>query len=122
MKSLILIEITEVLHRQMVLCPVLEHLSVATVGHQLVGELGNTMVQVVHDHELHGRTKDGFGWVCRDGVGFYHVGGTESLCEGKEGRDGVERVEGLWKGGIRVLWGERCSRACRCGQSHQARG
>lgn len=50
-ESLVLLHDLQVVHREVVLCPVLEDCTVATVGDQLVWELRNLRIKIVLNHQ-----------------------------------------------------------------------
>lgn len=49
-----IVDVRQVAHDQMILQPIREDRSVATIRDELVGELCDGWVQIVHNHELHG--------------------------------------------------------------------
>ena len=69
----------EVLHRQTVLRPVLEHRAVAAVGNQFVGMLRHGLVQVVLDHQHDGRGLPALRGVFVDRPRVHLVVGTQAV-------------------------------------------
>ena len=53
-KSLLVSHLGQILHHKTVLCPVLEHGSVASIGDQFMRVLCHTIVQIVLDHRHYG--------------------------------------------------------------------
>ena len=79
-EGLLVGHLAEVLHEEVVLSPVGEDGTVASVGDELMGELSNSLVEVVHDHELDGGGLTALGGVAGDGIGLHFVvGGAESV-------------------------------------------
>ncbi len=64
--------LAEIFHRQAVLCPVLEHGSIAAVGNQFMWMLGHGRVEVVlyHHHDCRSLTRPGWVLVDRPGIHF----------------------------------------------------
>ena len=69
----------QVLHRQAVLRPVLEHGAVAAVGDQLVGMLGDPRVEVVLNHQHDGRRLPAAGGIFADRTRMHLVVGTQAV-------------------------------------------
>jgi len=69
----------QVLHRQAVLRPVLEHGAVAAVGDQLVGMLRHGLVQVVLDHQHHSRGLAAAAGIFVDRPRIHLVVGTQAV-------------------------------------------
>ena len=70
-EGLLVGHLAEVLHGQVVLRPVAEDAAVPSVGDNLVGELSDGLVEVVHDHELDTSGLAALGRVLGDVVGLW---------------------------------------------------
>ena len=66
-------QVRQVLHDEVVLEPVREDRTVATVGHELVWELGDGRIQVVHNHELHRSSLLNLGRIVDNVVSLHRV-------------------------------------------------
>ena len=78
-QGLLLGHLSEVMHHQPVLRPVLEDCPVAAVGDQLVRVLRHSRVQVVLDHQHDGRRLFGFARVPIDGARQHGVSGAQPV-------------------------------------------
>ena len=85
-KSLVLLHYREIVHCQTELCPVGEHLAIATIRHQLLGKLGGE-----GGKEGEGKKKGGRG---REGEGEGRGGGGGGKGRGRGGVGGGKRGEG----------------------------
>lgn len=78
-QSLVVIHGGQVLHGQVVLGPILKDTTIASVGDQFLGELGNLRVQDIHDHVLNGFALRIRGRIFMHRVSFHGVGRTETV-------------------------------------------
>ena len=78
-QGLLVGHLAEVFHHQAILCPVLEHGAVATVGDELVGMLCHGGVEVVLNHQHDGGSLTALGGILVDGAGIHLVGGAQTV-------------------------------------------
>ena len=78
-KGLFIIHDREVMHRPPVLHPVLEHRAIPPIGDQFVWILSNIRIEIVVDHEHHGRTANCPRLIRIDGFGTNSLVWSESV-------------------------------------------
>ena len=78
-EGLLVGHLREVFHHEAVLCPVLKHCAVATIGDEFVGVLCHCGVQVVLNHQHDGGSLTTFGGIFLNGAGIHLVGGTQAV-------------------------------------------